>query len=286
MQLEYREQKTDGRFVMYCHSEKLKGNGIRDSIHTYNTFVRNKGKAQTVWLDETPYHFPAQTVLPLMGNQHFRFEHPESLVGWAFNRDFYCILDHDQEVGCVGFLFYGVRSPLFISLTAKEEENFNTLENILIDEFEESDNFKGEMLRSLLKRLIIKTTRLGKTQTDTYHHFPDHKLDLIRRFALSVEIHFRQQHEVKFYAEALHKSPKTLSNLFALYKQPTPSEIIHNRIILEAKRLFLYTDKSAKEAAFELGFANPEHFSRFFKSKTGFSITDFKKQGPKKPAIL
>ncbi|WP_268223097.1 hypothetical protein [Sinomicrobium oceani] len=54
MQLEYREQKTDGRFVMYCHSEKLKGNGIRDSIHTYNTFVRNKGKAQTVWLDETP----------------------------------------------------------------------------------------------------------------------------------------------------------------------------------------------------------------------------------------
>lgn len=118
------------------------------------------------------------------------------------------------------------------------------------------------------------------------YHFPDHKLDLIRRFALSVEIHFRQQHEVKFYAEALHKSPKTLSNLFALYKQPTPSEIIHNRIILEAKRLFLYTDKSAKEAAFELGFANPEHFSRFFKSKTGFSIPDFKKQGPKKPATL
>ncbi len=113
MQLEYREQKTDGRFVMYCHSEKLKGNGIRDSIHTYNTFVRNKGKAQTVWLDETPYHFPAQTVLPLMGNQHFRFEHPESLVGWAFNRIF-IVSSTTTRRWAVSVFYFTVSAALFL----------------------------------------------------------------------------------------------------------------------------------------------------------------------------
>ncbi|RAV31024.1 AraC family transcriptional regulator [Sinomicrobium soli] len=276
MQLDFTEQKTEGRFVMYCHSEALKGDGIRESLNTYNTFVWNKGEEQTVWIDEIPYTFPEQAILPLMGNQHFRFEHPPQLVAWKFNREFYCILDHDQEVGCVGFLFYGIRTPFFITLNAKEAENFEKLQSTLVDEFGERDRFKGEMLRSLLKRLIIKTTRLGKSQTESCHDLADHKLDLIRRFALLVELHFRQQHEVRFYAESLNKSAKTLSNLFALYGQPSPSKIIHDRIVLEARRLFLYTDKSAKEVSFELGFANPEYFSRFFKSKTGNSITVFK----------
>lgn len=70
--------------------------------------------------------------------------------------------------------------------------------------------------------------------------------------------------------------PKTLSNIFAILGQPSPSKIIHSRVILEAKRYLHYTDKTAKEIAYEIGFESPAHFSRFFKLQTGLSISEFK----------
>jgi AraC-like DNA-binding protein len=127
----------------------------------------------------------------------------------------------------------------------------------------------------LLKRLIIILTRLAKEQTKDFPEKENH-YDLVRKFNLAVENHYKTQHQVQFYADFLHKSPKTLSNLFAIYNQKSPVNIIHDRITLEAKRLLVYTDKSAKEIAFELGFEEISHFSRFFKTKEGISPKEFK----------
>ena len=103
------------------------------------------------------------------------------------------------------------------------------------------------------------------------------KLDIIRHFNLLVEDHYKREHQVQFYASQLNKSPKTLSNLFALYNQSSPLQVIQDRLILEAKRLFHYTDKSAKEIALELGFDDAAHFSRFFKNQVNISPSDFRK---------
>jgi AraC-like DNA-binding protein len=93
-----------------------------------------------------------------------------------------------------------------------------------------------------------------------------------------VEVHFRNKHRVSDYATLLNKAPKTLANLFLLHRQPTPLQIIHNRITLEAKRLLLFTDKSTKEIAFALGFDEIPHFSRFFKKQTNLSPLEFREQ--------
>src|SRR5690606_22964667 len=164
------------------------------------------------------------------------------------------------------FLFYGIHHPMFIRLDAEEARDMTYTENVFSRELMLRDNFQGEMLRTLLKRVIIKTTRIAKQQCESYRLFPDEKMDIVRKYALLVEGHFRREHEVSFYAEALNKAPKTLSNVFALLKQPSPSTLIRSRILLEAKRYLHYTDKSAKEIAYELGFENPAHFSRFFKA--------------------
>jgi len=76
----------------------------------------------------------------------------------------------------------------------------------------------------------------------------------------------------------LFRSPKTLSNLFASYDLPSPLRLIHERVEAEAKRLLLYTDKSAKEISEILGFEDLATFSRFFKKMSGKSISDFRKE--------
>jgi len=274
---EYTEIATSAHFIMHSGNKLFSGKGLyKPAPHPFNTFVYNKGIAQEVVIDEIAYTMPGRCILPLVSNQHFTFEHPESLIAWQFNREFYCIIDHDSEVGCVGFLFYGIQHPMFIKLNEEESEEIAHLEKVFFNELMLKDNFQGEMLRTLLKRVIIKTTRMAKLQSETYQQFPDERMNIIRKFSLLLESNFKEHHEVSFYASELNKSPKTLSNVFALLKQPAPSVLIRNRISLEAKRYLHYTEKTAKEIAFQLGFESPAHFSRFFKMYCGTNISEFR----------
>lgn len=265
---------------MLIHEPAFAGEGIAAPPDTTNAIVYNDGGDQTITIDEVPYLLPANTILPLMANQHFRFEHPEWLITWQFNRDFYCIADHDAEVGCVGFLFYGIQHPLFVALSPVDIKNIHIIRDLCVEDMAVKDRMQGEMLRTLLKRLIINVTRIAKQQTDSYARFTDEKMDILRKFNLLLEIHFRDQHEVQFYANALNRSPKTLANLFAIFNHPSPSRLIQRRIIQEAQRYLHYTDKSAKEIAYTLGFVSPAHFSRFFRQQTGSSISEFRQQQP------
>jgi AraC-like DNA-binding protein len=82
--------------------------------------------------------------------------------------------------------------------------------------------------------------------------------------------------EAQFYAAALNKFPKTPANRFALYGHKTPRQIIREQVTLEAERLLYYTDMTGEEIAYDLGFDDPAHFSRFFKNLTAASPSEFK----------
>lgn len=277
MKWQFEDRNTQGQFTICIKEPVLKGEGLLNGKkEMVNSIVFNGTRDQKVAIDNISYNFPKGSILPLVANQHFIFENPEELVAWQFNRNFYCIADHDAEVGCVGFLFYGIDHPLFISLCSEEIESISIIEKLCLEDMSVKDKMQGEMLRTLLKRLIIKVTRIAKKQTENYERFSDDKMDIIRKFNLLLEANFRTQHEVQFYAQAMNKSPKTLTNIFNLCNYPAPSKLIQRRIISEAKRYLNYTDKSAKETACELGFTSTAHFSRFFKVNAGINFSDFK----------
>lgn len=247
------------------------------SDFSYHTIAWNKGKKQKVIIDEIEFEFAANTILPIMLNQSFKFENAEDIVAWQFNREFYCILNHDAEVGCVGFIFFGPSSTMFVKLDDEHIEKMQKLLELFIEEYESEEDIKGEMLRMLLVRLIIQTTRLAKKQYLDKSEIVEEKFNLLRQYNVLVEIHFRKERQVQFYAGLLNKSPKTISNIFSLYSKKTPLQIIQERVITEAKRLFYYTDKSVKEIADDLGFEDVAHFSKFFKNCTSQNPSELKK---------
>ncbi|MEO1052943.1 MAG: helix-turn-helix domain-containing protein [Bacteroidota bacterium] len=202
-----------------------------------------------------------------------RFSEP--IFTFSFNRAFYCIHDHDNEVSCNGIIFFGAQDIPIISLSEEEKRKFNTLFEVFLDEFTTQDNVQGEMLEMLLKRLIIKTTRLAKDQNMT-RELDNSQVDIIRKFNTLVDFNYKEKKLVSDYADMLYRSPKTLSNLFAKYNQKTPLAIIHERIILEAKRLLLFTDFTAKEIAYELGFEEVASFHKIFKKITQTTPNQFK----------
>ncbi len=244
---------------------------------TFHTIAWNKGPAQTVDIDGVKYLFEPNTILPIMLNQSFVFEKAEDIVAWQFNREFYCILNHDAEVGCIGFIFFGPSPTMFVPLDEEHADKMQQLLTLFIEEYNGEEEIKGEMLRMLLVRLIIQTTRLAKKKYFGAEQLTEDKFNLLRQYNVLVELHFRKEHQVQFYAGQLNKSPKTISNIFSLYSKKTPLQIIQDRIITEAKRLLYYTDRSIKEIADNLGFEEVAHFSKFYKNITKQNPSDFKK---------
>jgi len=276
MTYKFSENKIDSVLNMIINEEFFRKTAFRTD-NTLLTIVWNRGADQEVVIDDVKYNFPSQTVLPLMDYNTFEFSSAKDIVAWQFNREFYCIIDHDKEVSCSGFLFYGSLDYLFIELDERHRKKLSVLVQMFEDEYtEEGDSIQGEMLRMLLKRLIIMVTRLGKQQyiSDELSVVDS---DVVRSYNLLVEQKFREFHQVQDYASMLNKSPKSLSNLFAKYNNDSPLQVIKNRIILEAKRLLKFSDKTSKEIAFELGFEEPASFSRFFKNQVGSSPSAFQK---------
>ena len=276
MKLQLSDKKTSGDLLLFKEESGFDRLYFsRDRFNKYFTIAWNPGPAQIVIIDDTEYEFHSNSLLTLLFDQSFSFEKSQDIIAWQFNREFYCIIDHDAEVSCVGFLF-GSTDHLFIRLDYHAEQKLRLLLDVFVEEFKTSDNIQNEMLLVLLKRLIIYVTRLAKSEYVPMQKIQDEKFHMIRKFNLLVEGHFRSEHSVSFYAQQLCKSPKTLSNLFAIYNYKTPSRVIQERILIEAKRLLSYTEKSVKQITFELGFEDVSHFSNFFKKLALVSPLDFR----------
>ena len=261
--------------------------GFTNDIKNYeNKFSVQSGNITIVWnRNEKPVHIHVDDMaIQLLPNQlmtttylqHISYD-PEQLplTAFLFNREFYCISDHDSEVSCNGILFFGTQDLPIITIPEDQKSKFNRLYEVFIDEFSTPDKIQGDMLQMLLKRLIIICTRLAKEQLIT-QKLDNEQIDIVRKFNVLVDTHYKTKRKVKDYADLLFKSPKTLSNLFSLYHQKSPQQIILDRLTLEAKRLIRFTDLQNQEIAYELGFNDPAHFSRFFKKMTNFSPTQYR----------
>jgi AraC-like DNA-binding protein len=227
-------------------------------------------------VDGSQHTFPIHSVLFLTEYHNVEVLSVNSARLIRFNRAFYCIADHDSEVGCKGILFFGASQFPKIAIPDAELEKFEILWKMFAIEMESKDDLQNDMLQMMLKRLLILSTRIYKEQTELTT-FGKKQLDIVREYNYLVESNFKTKHQVADYAEMLNKSPKTLSNLFKKYNEKSPLQIIQNRIILEARRLLRYSDKSIKEIAYVIGYEDIQSFSRFFKKMEGVSPSEFKK---------
>lgn len=226
-------------------------------------------------IDSVEQRFDKNQIIFLTSFHHIEIKSISQAKVLLFNKPFFCVVNHDSEVGCKGILFYGATSLPVISIKDQELATLDTVWKMLCLEMESADELQLEMLQMMLKRVLILCTRIYKNQ-ENYTAVDDGQVNIIREFNYLVEQHFRSKHSVAEYAELLFKSPKTLSNLFHQLGSKTPLEFIQERILLEAKRLLSYTNQSVSEVAFSIGYDDVQSFSRFFKKKTSLSPSEYK----------
>lgn len=267
--------KTIG--LLHINGESL--GRINSAAYTSYIKVLYLPKGCRVKVDFEFYETKGAALFFVAPNQRLSIERVGELPGFFifYNQDFYCIQLHDDEVACDGLLFNNIHNMPMTLVPPSEAGFIDYLFSQLQDEFRLKESSHEEMLRTYLKQLLIKSTRLWKQQhLDGVLTNKDNDPDMFRRFTQLVDAHYKQKHTVADYADLLLVAPKTLTNKFKRMNLPQPGEIIKNRIMLEAKRLLVHTAMSAKEIAYELGYEDPAYFSRLFQIKSGESPSAFR----------
>lgn len=99
---------------------------------------------------------------------------------------------------------------------------------------------------------------------------------LVQRYRGLVEIHLRRQQPLAFYAGTLGVTPDHLSRSCRAVTGQSALDLLHERLLLEARRLLAYTAAPVSEVARDLGFDDPSYFSRFFARRAGRSPLDWR----------
>lgn len=247
-----------------------------EQIDKYSVFWIQEGKG-TYNIDFKSYDFDGNVLFFLTPGQVFSVasEKVKTAYRLTFDPDFYCIETHDAAISCNGVLFNNVYETPFVKPCEKDSSKLQFIIESLIEEFQLSNAGQYDMLQSLLKQFIIHSVRI---KNETYEQLATKETKLFKDFSLLVEQNFKTLHSVSNYADRLGLSPKSLTKHLQQIGAETPSEIIKNRIVLEAKRQLLYTSDSVKQIAYDLGFNDPAYFSRFFTKATQKSPLQFKKE--------
>ncbi|MBQ4828425.1 helix-turn-helix domain-containing protein [Alteromonas sp. MMG017] len=130
----------------------------------------------------------------------------------------------------------------------------------------------------LVQMILVTVLRQQRLQDMTLSN-ASRESDILLKFRALIEQHYQHHLTVKGYAQHLHISVSKLNRLCRTLLHGSPKAIIHQRLLIEAKRSLVYTKQSVEEISAQLGFNDPAYFSRYFKKMEGVTARAFRQQG-------
>ena len=162
-------------------------------------------------------------------------------------------------------------------LALKEQRAEIVLGNVIKDmvrEFESYLLLRTEILSGLMNIFLIYLHRMA---TPVQHEWTtNRKVHLFNNFYSKVEKDFLTKRLVAEYASELSVTPNYLSDVVKRVTGYSASYHIQQRMVLEAKRMAMYSDANMKLIAYNLGFDDISHFSKFFKNAAGVNFSEFR----------
>lgn len=223
-------------------------------------------------IDSNQFEFSQRNLFTVGKGQVEYFEMSRSTKGYIiqFTEDYIHKYPGDLDWINNLKLFNPSAKPFFLSLTSMEHLDFLNLTEKIITEHNSEDDFaKDDIIVNLLKTFLlvaerIKRNRMGGTVTDIIDW------STLVEFKKKLEDNFHRSRLVNFYAQELNITQKKLNDLTTTFWGKSAKQVIEERVLLEIKRLLLYTNKTIKEIGLSLGFNDPTNFNKFFKK---YSLT-------------
>lgn len=179
------------------------------------------------------------------------------------------------------FMQYGAHTCL--DLAPEEVRSVRSFISLVDAELHERESaFSRDVLGGLISAVIYKT---GEIMSRYLVRHPEAEVRLhsrgeeyFRRFIELLGQYYRQERSVGFYARQLCITPKYLTTLIKRISGRSVSDWIDIYVVMEAKTLLRYSNRSIQEVAYCLNFPNQSFFGSYFKRLTGLSPSEYKAQ--------
>ncbi|WP_409498432.1 helix-turn-helix domain-containing protein [Pseudomonas fragi] len=157
----------------------------------------------------------------------------------------------------------------------KDSDYLNNLFSEVQREYVGAQPARDMLLQSLISVLLVWVARQVIQRREGRQLLPRGR-EYLGLFNQQVEAQFRQQPGVEQLAHQVGISVAHLNSICRELAGQSALQIIHQRLLLEAKRHLIYTPLTISEVADSLGFADPAYFARFFRRLTGTSPSAFR----------
>jgi len=176
-----------------------------------------------------------------------------------------------QQINLYNYHLY----PPLLQLEESEIHFFEVIANRISDEFHAPDDFATEeIIASLLKMFLLLAERIRKKTTYQSAH-PTYYPTFLN-FQKLLDQYLLTNRKVIYYAQLMQISTKKLNRITQEVIQKPAKQYIHERLIMEMKRLLMNTDLSIKEIAYQSGFDEPTNFVKYFKKETSMTPSSFR----------
>lgn len=209
-----------------------------------------------------------QVVPPLMVHG---FQFSENIEGYVLTLGAPLVAQLESQLG----------APLAVLAAAgcypvgRDRQRLNSLFKTLLEEYEGSASARDLLLHSLVNVLLVWISR-RRQQNVIPSNRSERNQQLLGHFIKLVEQHYLEHPTVEALAHRIGLSSVHLNTLCRELAGQTALQIIHQRLMLEAKRNLIYTNISISQLSDNLGFSDPTYFSRFFKRLSGQTPNAFR----------
>jgi len=278
----------DDQAFDFIHIETISS---RSSIHDWtilahrhrNLFqilliVRGGGE-MTFEAEALAFEAPAAVIVPASIAHGFHFR-PDETEGWvlSFTEDVVRGLGERSGEALAGLRALAA-DPIVPLAGAAEVDRIGRLCADLHEEhFLAREGYRIAM-RGYLALIAIAVARLASSRARSGAATLIPADPTVEALRYLIEEHFRKERQVAFYAGKLAMTPDRLNDHVKRAAGVTAGHLIRQRVLTEAKRQLVFTGQPIHEIAYDLTFADPSHFARFFRKQTGATPQAFRERG-------
>ncbi len=205
------------------------------------------------------------------------YQHSEDMEGLCMVLSVNFFREIIKNVSDISSLFLFSRLHPVMSLEEEEIQTFKEYFLVIKEKISDKRNhFQKDLIKTLLLAMFYDLSNIiYRVQNDIK---PKSSKEIIfTKFIKKVEMNFRHERRVSWYAKELGITPKYLSEAVSSVSHRTPNEWIDYYIILELRVQLKNTIKNIKEIAEELHFPNQSFLGKFFKDHVGMSPSKYRK---------
>ncbi|NDK56378.1 helix-turn-helix domain-containing protein [Pontibacter fetidus] len=246
--------------------------------HKHNAYILvffTKGSG-THTIDFQEYLVAPGSVFFLTPGQVHSWKLSEQTNGYIlfFSAEFYLLGFPLQKLQRFPFFEHALRVP-YLQVKATDMTTILLSINVMQQEHQAQQFLKDDLLRDYLDIILIQLARLYHS-THKLPHESTASLPLLTKLNSLIDQHYKEHQPVLFYADKLHVTAKQLNETCKRAYDKTTTELIQNRVILEAKRLLVHSNLTINQLAAGLGYFDNAYFFRFFKKHTGQTPEQFR----------